>query len=71
METRLNNNEVQMVAEMQTKINEYESFIRSLNVMVKFGKTDLDYLQLRGTPLTNEMQRIWQFVKREINKSNV
>lgn len=66
METKLNDNEVKEIAQMQTKINEYESFICTLSVMVKFKKTNLNYLQLRGTPLTKEMNSIWRFVKQEI-----
>ena len=69
METRLNDNEVREVAQMQMKIDTYESFIGALNVMVVGQRTDLNYLLFDGTPLTKEMNRVWRFVKEKINAS--
>ena len=68
METRLNDNEVREVAQMQMKIDTYESFIGALNVMVVGQRTDLNYLLFDGTPLTKEMNRVWRFVKEKINE---
>lgn len=67
MKTKLNDNEVQTIAEMQKKIDTYESFISTVHVMVFARKTDLNYLVFDGTELTNEMNRIWRFVKEKIN----
>lgn len=67
MKTKLNDNEVQTIAEMQKKIDSYESFISTVHVMVFARKTDLNYLVFDGTELTNEMNRIWRFVKEKIN----
>ena len=67
MKTKLNDNEVQTIAEMQKKIDTYESFINTVHVMVFARKTDLNYLVFDGTELTNEMNRIWRFVKEKID----
>lgn len=67
MKTILNDNEVQTIAEMQKKIDSYESFISTVHAMVFARKTDLNYLVFDGTELTNEMNRIWRFVKEKIN----
>lgn len=67
METKLNDNEVKTIAEMQKKIDSYESFISTVHVMVFARKTDLNYLVFDGTEFTNEMNRIWRFVKEKIN----
>lgn len=67
MKTKLNDNEVQTIAEMQKKIDSYESFISTVHAMVFARKTDLNYLVFDGTELTNEMNRIWRFVKEKIN----
>ena len=63
---RLNDNEVKEIAKMQMKIDTYESFICTVNVMVATKKTDLNYLLFDGTELTEEMNRIWRFVKQKI-----
>lgn len=70
MKTKLNDNEVQTIAEMQKKIDTYESFISTVHVMVFARKTDLNYLVFDGTELTNEMNRIWRFVKEKIDADN-
>lgn len=67
MKTKLNDNEVQTIAEMQKKIDTYESFILTVHAMVFARKTDLNYLVFDGTDFTNEMNRIWRFVKEKIN----
>lgn len=68
MKTKLNDNEVREVAQMQTKIDSYESFISALNAMIVSHSTDLNYLLFEGTPLTNEMNKVWRFVKEKINE---
>ena len=66
METKLNNNEVKAIAEMQTKIDTYESFICSLYVMIETKRTDLNYLITTDMPIQKEMNGIWRFVKGNI-----
>lgn len=63
METKLNNNEIKTIVEMQKKIDTYESFISTVHVMVFARKTDLNYLVFDGTDFTEEMNRIWRYVK--------
>ena len=63
---RLNDNEVKEVAEMQMKIDTYESFISSVCAMVVTKRTDINYLLFSGTELTSEMNKIWRFVKQTI-----
>ena len=67
METKLNYNEVHTIVEMQKKIDTYESFICTVHAMVFAKKTDLNYLLFDGTELTEEMNRIWRFVKEKID----
>ena len=72
MKTKLNDNEVQAIAEMQKKIDSYESFISTVHAMVFARKTDLNYLVFDGTDFTNEMNRIWKFVKGKlIDEKNI
>lgn len=68
MKTKLNDNEIREVAKMQQKIDSYESFISSVNVMILRKKTDLNYLLFDGTPLTKEMNNIWRYIKDVINE---
>lgn len=68
METKLNDNEIREVARMQQKIDSYESFISTVNVMILRKKTDLNYLLFDGTPLTKEMNNIWRYIKEVINE---
>ena len=63
---RLNDNEVKEVAEMQMKIDTYESFISCVCAMVVTKKTDINYLLFKGTELTSEMNKIWRYVKQTI-----
>ena len=63
---RLNDNEVKEVAEMQMKIDTYESFICSVCAIVVTKKTDINYLLFDGTELTSEMNKIWRFIKQTI-----
>lgn len=67
MKTKLNDNEIKTIVEMQKKIDTYESFISTVHAMVFARKTDLNYLVFDGTDFTNEMNRIWRFVKEKIN----
>lgn len=66
METKLNDNEVKEVAKMQMKIDTYESFISTVCAMVVSKRTNLNYLLFDGTELTDEMNRIWRFIKQKI-----
>ena len=50
---RLNDNEVKEIAEMQMKIDTYESFICSVCAMVVTKKTDINCLLFSGTELTS------------------
>ena len=72
MKTKLNDNEVQTIAEMQKKIDSYESFISTVHAMLFARKTDLNYLVFDGTDFTNEINRIWKFVKGKlIDEKNI
>ncbi len=72
METKLNYNEVHTIVEMQKKIDTYESFICTVHAMVFAKKTDLNYLLFDGTELTEEMNRIWRYVKGKlIDEKNI
>ena len=63
---RLNDNEVKEIAEMQMKIDTYESFICTVCAMVVTKKTDINYLLFKGTEFTSEMNSIWRFIKQTI-----
>lgn len=67
MKTKLNDNEVVEVARMQQKIDSYEGFIKALWMMAKSGK-HISYLLFGGTDLTQEMNELWRFVRKNINK---
>ena len=67
MKTKLNDNEINTIVEMQKKIDTYESFISTVHAMVFARKTDLNYLMFDLTDFTEEMNRIWRFVKEKIN----
>ena len=69
METKLNDNEVKEVALMQMKIDTYESFICTVNAMIVAKRTDINHLLFDGTELTNEMNKIWRFVKQTIKEN--
>lgn len=58
----MNDNEVREVAEMQRKINSYESFIVSLHKMI-LSKNNINYFAFTNTPLDKEMNKIWRWVK--------
>ena len=64
---RLNDNEVVEVARMQQKIDSYEGFIKALFRMAKSGK-DINYPLFDGTDLTQEMNELWRFVRKNINE---
>lgn len=64
---RLNDNEVVEVARMQQKIDSYEGFIKALFMMAKSGK-DINYPLFDGTDFTQEMNELWRFVHKNINK---
>ena len=58
----LNNNEVKEVALMQQKIATYESFIKTLYVMMKCKKWDINYL-VSNNDMQKEMNYIWREIK--------
>lgn len=62
MKTKLNDNEVLEIANMQKKIDSYEGFIRAIFIMSKIGRP-VDYPLFDGTELEEEMNFIWKFVK--------
>ena len=67
MKTKLNDNEVKEVARMQRKIDSYEGFIKALFMMAKSGK-HINYPLFDGTDFTQEMNELWRFVRKNINK---
>ena len=72
METKLNYNEVHTIVEMQKKIDTYESFICTVHAMGFAKKTELNDLWFDGTEFTEEMNRIWKFVKGKlIDEKNI
>lgn len=62
METKLNDNEVKTVAEMQIKIDSYEAFILSVSFLVS-GNYNIDYPIFARTDLDKQMNRIWKWIK--------
>ena len=62
METKLNDNEVREIAEMQQKIDSYEAFIIAIWMMIK-SKKDVSYPLFTKTELDNQMNHIWKWVK--------
>jgi len=62
METKLNDNEVEKIAEMQQKIDSYEAFIIAIWMMIK-SKKDIIYPSFVKTELDNQMNHIWKWVK--------
>ena len=62
METKLNNNEVKEIAEMQSKIDSYDAFILATSFLL-MGKDDIDYPIFARTHLDKQMNRIWKWVK--------
>ena len=65
METKLNDNEVMEIANMQRKIDTYEGFIKALFMMSKSGNV-LNYPLFNGTDFTSEMNYLWTFVKNKL-----
>lgn len=66
MKTKLNDNEVREVAEMQRKIDSYEGFIVALHIMM-LSKNNVNYPAFTDTPLDKEMNKIWRWVKEHKN----
>ena len=67
METKLNNNEVREIAEMQRKIDSYEAFILATSFLL-MGKDDIDYPIFARTHLDQRMERIWRFIKGKLHE---
>lgn len=63
METKLNNNEVKEIANMQKRIDSYEGFIKAIYIIAKFG-TLVNYPIFDGTKYTQEMDYLWHFIKK-------
>lgn len=59
MKTKLNDNEVSEIAEMQKKIDSYEGFIKALFEMMKSNKSCCFPL-FTDTNLEDEMHFIWK-----------
>lgn len=66
MKTKQNNNEVMEIAEMQSKIDSYEAFIRTIYMMAKTGKK-IVYPIFSRTGLNYEMNYMWRYVKQTKN----
>lgn len=64
METKLNDNEVYEIAEMQRKIDSYEAFILAISFMIK-GKKDINYPIFTNTELDGRMHHIWKWIKEQ------
>lgn len=62
METKLNDNEVREIAEMQKKIDSYEAFILAVSFLVR-GKDNVDYPIFARTHLDKLMNHIWKWIK--------
>lgn len=62
METKLNDNEVKEIAEMQQKIDSYEWFIRAAFIMAKSGHR-MNYPIFSHTDFADEMNFIWKTIK--------
>lgn len=62
MGTKLNDNEVKEIAEMQQKIDSYEAFILATSFMIK-SKKDINYPIFTNTELDGRMHHIWKWVK--------
>ena len=61
METKLNNNEVREIAEMQKKINSYESFILAIYFMIESGE-DIN-CPIYCNIIDRKMQKVWRWIK--------
>lgn len=60
METKLNNNEVREIAEMQRKIDSYESFMLAIYFMIESGEDINCPIRCK---LDRKMQKVWRWVK--------
>lgn len=65
MSSRLNDNEVAMVAEMQQVINTYESFIMSLGELIG-GNLDQKMCLFTEVPLIDTMGDIRNFIEKAV-----
>ena len=59
---RLNDNEVKEVARMQQRIDTYEAFILTLNLITR-SKRDIAIPLFGDTNYEKEMSQIWRWVK--------
>ena len=66
---RLNDNEVKEVARMQSLIDGYEAFILAVHVMI-LGNTEVSYPIFTDTPLDKDMNKIYRWVKEQIDNNN-
>lgn len=65
METKLNNNEVKEIAEMQRKIDSYEAFIMAISNMIMKPQVNFAIPLYEGisTGMEKKMSCICEFVK--------
>lgn len=63
METKLKENEVKEIANMQKRIDSYEGFIKAIYIMAKSG-TLINYPIFDGTQYRQEMSYLWRFIKK-------
>jgi hypothetical protein len=62
MKTKLNDNEVREIAEMQKKIDSYEGFIYAVYAMM-LSEREIKFPLFTGTNLDKEMIGILQWIK--------
>lgn len=62
MKTKLNDNEVREIADMQSNLNAYECFITAL-WMLSSGKENITYPWFTRTPCDDIMVKLWKWVK--------
>lgn len=62
METKLNDNDVREIAEMQKKIDSYEGFICAMYAMM-LSEREIKFPQFTDTNLDKEMIGILQWIK--------
>lgn len=60
METKLNDNEVKEIAEMQKKIDSYKSFMFAIDFMIESGE---DIKCPIFCKMDRKMQNVWRWVR--------
>lgn len=67
MKTKLKDNEVKEIAEMQSKINTYEAFILCVLTMI-IKKKEITYPLFTSSNLEQPMNKIWHWINEQIQK---